>query len=219
MGRRKKYTKEGLLDVFVSYVEEEGFGFSLDSFCTDNKITIHQFKDLLGSVEDAEKEVWRALMVAALATVRADPNFQEFSPKDKLLSIYFTFFENCALNEGFCKESMHFHGKINMLPVLKKLKVPFIDFVKEAFPGAQFPASQYTEKVNEFGGQIQSEGIYAQLLFLLDFWSRDSSVEYEKTDIAIEKAVKALTELIDITPVKSLLDFGKFIWQERFQKH
>lgn len=219
MARRKKYSKDQLLDLFVSYVEQEGLDFTIDTFCTENKITVIQFKDLLGSVEDAEKEVWLALMVAALSTVKSDANYTGFSSRDKLLSVYFTFFENCALNEAFCKESIQHHGKVHMLPVLKKLKIPFIEFVKEAFPHAQLPASQYSDKVNEIGGNIQSEAVYAQLLFLLDFWSRDVSTDFEKTDIAIEKAVKALTELIDITPVKSLLDFGKFIWQERFQKH
>lgn len=218
MGRRKKYTKDQLLDVFVNYVGQEGLDFSIETFCSDNNVSIEKFKELLGSVEDAEKEVWHALMTAALLTVNSDRSFDQFTAKDKLLSVYFTFFENCALNESFCKESIRYRGKINMLSVLKTMKEPFVEFVKDNLTTAQFPASQYSDKVNEIGGSFQSETVYAQLLFLLDFWSRDNSADYDKTDIAIEKAVKALTDLIDITPVKSLIDFGKFVWQERFQK-
>lgn len=219
MARRKKYSKEQLQDVFISYVEEEGLGFSIETFCSENSVSIEQFKELLGSVEEAEKDVWLALMKAALSTVKADQGFGQFTAKEKLLSVYYTFFENCALNESFCEESISFHGKISMLAVLKKMKEPFVQFVKDNLDTPQFPTSQYSDKVNDLGGSFQSETVYAQLLFLLDFWSRDRSADYEKTDIAIEKAVKALTDLIDITPVKSLLDFGKFVWQERFQKN
>jgi len=218
VGRRKKYTKDQLLDVFVRYVEQEGLDFSIETFSSDNKVPIKQCKELLGSIEEAEKEVWHALMTAAISTVTSDKGFAQFTAKDKLLSVYFTFFENCALNEAFCTESIKYRGKINMFSVLKPMKETFVEFVKENLASTQFPASQYSDKVNEIGGSFQSETVYAQLLFLLDFWSRDNSTDFEKTDIAIEKAVKALTDLIDITPVKSLLDFGKFVWQERFQK-
>lgn len=217
MARRKTYTKEHLLDVFMSYAEEEGLGFTLEQFCVDNSLKLDKCKELLTSVEEAEKDIWEALMTAALNTVTTDPQFEQFSTKDKLLSVYFTFFENCGLNEGFCQQSIRYNGKLKMLNVLKKMKAVFTSFTKDYFPNHQFPATQYSEKVNEIGNNIQSESLYGQLLFLIDFWSRDNSVDYEKTDIAIEKAVKALTDLMDITPVKSLLDFGKFIWQERFQ--
>lgn len=218
MPRKKKQNKDQLLDLFISYVEEEGFDFSLEQFSQDNKLDLSQCEELLISVEEAEMDVWEALMIAALDTVKTDAQFAEFSIKDKLLSVYFTFFENCSLNVGFCQQSIRYNGKLKMLQVLKNMKAHFVDFVKEYFPNHQFPASQYSEKVNELGSNIQSETLYGQLLFLLDFWSRDSSADFEKTDIAIEKAVKALTDLIDITPVKSLVDFGKFMWQERFQK-
>lgn len=219
MARKKNHSKEQIIDIFISYVEEEGLDFDLETFCSDNSIKIDQFREHLVSVEEAEKTVWAALMDSALATVTSDKQFDSFTVKDKLLSVYYTFFENCALNSSFCKESIRHHGKLGMIQVLKNMKVPFVEFVKDNFPSKQFPAAQYSEKVNQIGGSVQSEAVYGQLLFLLDFWSRDTSFEFEKTDIAIEKAVKALTDIIDITPIKSLIDFGKFIWQERFQKH
>lgn len=217
VARKKKYTKEQILDLFITYVDEEGLGFDNEAFCLDHSIQISQFRELLLSVEEAEKSVWEELMRAALQTVTSDTQFETFTIKDKLLSVYYTFFENCGLNSGFCKESIKYHGKLGMIPVLKNMKVLFVEFVKDNFPSSKFPVAQYSEKVNQLGGSVQSEAVYGQLLFLLDFWSRDTSIDYEKTDIAIEKAVKALTDLIDITPIKSLIDFGKFIWQERFQ--
>ncbi|MNE93588.1 hypothetical protein D3C87_1812930 [compost metagenome] len=49
----------------------------------------------------------------------------------------------------------------------------------------------------------------------LKFWLEDASPAFEKTDIFIEKSVKATFELMNITPIDSLIDFGKFIFKEK----
>jgi hypothetical protein len=46
----------------------------------------------------------------------------------------------------------------------------------------------------------------------------DSSPSFEKTDIYIEKSVKVTFELIAITPIDSLIDFGKFLFKEKIQQ-
>ena len=43
----------------------------------------------------------------------------------------------------------------------------------------------------------------------------DTSTSFEKTDIFIEKAVNTSFDILNITPLKSLIDFGKFIFKEK----
>jgi hypothetical protein len=43
----------------------------------------------------------------------------------------------------------------------------------------------------------------------------DTSPALEKTDIYIEKSIKATFELMNIAPIDSLIDFGKFIFKEK----
>jgi hypothetical protein len=45
----------------------------------------------------------------------------------------------------------------------------------------------------------------------------DSSSSFEKTDIFIEKSLKTSFDLIDTTPLKSIIDFGKFLYKEKMQ--
>ncbi len=45
----------------------------------------------------------------------------------------------------------------------------------------------------------------------------DSSPSFEKTDMAIEKSVQTVFELFDNTPLDSVIDFGKFLWNEKFK--
>ena len=65
--------------------------------------------------------------------------------------------------------------------------------------------------------KIFSEGAWIQLLFLMRFWIEDRSPGFEKTDIAIEKSVRSVFDLFDNTPLDSIVDFGKFLWEEKIK--
>jgi hypothetical protein len=59
------------------------------------------------------------------------------------------------------------------------------------------------------------EGLWIQTLFILQFWANDDSKEFEKTDAAIEKAVNVAYDLMGKSPLDSMFDFAKFIFQNR----
>jgi hypothetical protein len=71
------------------------------------------------------------------------------------------------------------------------------------------------DKLVEIQEKTMSEMAWFQFLFTLKFWIEDTSLSFEKTDIFIEKSVNTSFDLMDIAPLKSLIDFGKFMWQEK----
>jgi hypothetical protein len=52
-------------------------------------------------------------------------------------------------------------------------------------------------------------------LFILNFWVKDPSQQFEQTDVAIEKAVNTSFDLIGKTPLDTIFDFAKFLFQNR----
>ncbi len=216
MPRAKKKTKEDIIELFMEYVSVHGLDVTMEDLCKAKKIKAEEFILHLDSIAKAEAAVWEELMLAAIRTVNADPQYASFSKRDRLLSLYYTFFENCSLNQPFLEVSIEHHGRLNMLRVLKKLKVHFADFIETIHEQPIIPIGQADDKINQVTNTAVSEAYYTQLLFLLDFWKNDQSADHEKTDVAIEKTVKASMDLIDYTPIKSVIDFGKFIWKERF---
>ena len=76
--------------------------------------------------------------------------------------------------------------------------------ISEALPALQHPP------------KIFSEAAWVQMGFLLKFWMEDSSADFEKTDQAIEKSVQTAFDVFDNTPLSALVDFGKFLWKEKF---
>ncbi len=73
------------------------------------------------------------------------------------------------------------------------------------------------EKFQNFQEKAIQETSWIQFLLTLKFWMDDESPAFEKTDIYIEKSVKATFELMNVAPLDSLIDFGKFIFKEKIQ--
>ena len=71
------------------------------------------------------------------------------------------------------------------------------------------------ERLQNFQEKAFLETSWFQLLLTMKFWLDDASPAFEKTDIYIEKSVKATFELMNIAPIDSLIDFGKFIFKEK----
>ena len=56
---------------------------------------------------------------------------------------------------------------------------------------------------------------YVKLMMILNFWMSDVSPSFEKTDVFIEKSINTSFDLIDIKPLKSIIDLGKFMFHEK----
>ena len=59
------------------------------------------------------------------------------------------------------------------------------------------------------------ESAWFQLLLTIKYWLEDTSPSFERTDIFIEKAVNTSFDLINIKPLKSVLDLGKFLYKDK----
>jgi hypothetical protein len=49
----------------------------------------------------------------------------------------------------------------------------------------------------------------------MKFWLDDTSPSFEKTDIFIEKSVNTSFDVLNIQPLKSVIDLGKFLFKEK----
>jgi hypothetical protein len=103
-------------------------------------------------------------------------------------------------------------NKLRSLSKLSELRKEFMSFYNQ-LEIEKIDLKQ--EKLIEIQEKSMSEMAWFQFLFTLKFWIEDTSIAFEKTDIFIEKSVNTSFDLMDTTPLKSLIDFGKFMWQEK----
>jgi len=135
--------------------------------------------------------------------------------KSKMLSFYFTFFEMLSANRSYVVMSLKEHqNQLKNLMQLSSLRTEFKHYVSGIITDED---RIKFEKLQNFQDKAIQESAWIQFLLTLKFWMDDESPAFEKTDIYIEKSVKLSFELMNIAPLDSLIDFGKFLFKEKTQ--
>lgn len=183
-------------------------------FCQENKIVESDFYAFYGSIDALKQDIWVKFFENVKATIENDENYLTYSNKNKLLTLYFSLFEVLTLNRSYVvfalKEDKNL---LKNLHQLKEFRTHFKNFISEI---ADTQTTEEDFKVNKITKPLYVEGAWVEFLFLMKFWLDDTSKGFEKTDIMIEKAVKATFDVLDTTPIDSLIDLGKFVWKEKF---
>jgi len=185
---------------------------SVFAFCKKNNIEESDFYSFFGSIDGLKKEIWNAFLDNTLNTVLNDEAFSNYSPKNKLLTLYFTFFEVLTLNRSYVLYTLkeNKQGLQNMMQ-LQNVRKTFKEFVQHNVASDELKSKTLARVTKP----LYSEGAWIQFLFILKFWMEDNSKGFEKTDIIIEKSVNTVVDLLDSKPLENIIDLGKFLWSER----
>lgn len=61
--------------------------------------------------------------------------------------------------------------------------------------------------------KLNVEALGMNLAFVMHFWLKDDSADFERTDACIEKSVQLTMDFVGRNAVDKLFDFGKFLIQ------
>ncbi|WP_028890315.1 TetR family transcriptional regulator C-terminal domain-containing protein [Tenacibaculum ovolyticum] len=213
MTEKNNITQDKIVELYMNSVLISGKPSSIYSFAEDNNFEESEFYKHYSSFESLEKSIFAIFAKETIHLLHKTEAYKEYSSKDKLLSFYFTFFELLTANRSYVLfQFKDVKSNFSKLSVLKKLRTEFIHFVS----GISLEKIDFkNDKVNEIQDKTISEGYWIQLLMVLKFWIDDESSNFEKTDVFIEKSVKASFDIQQIAPVKSVIDLAKFLWKEK----
>lgn len=210
----KKITKQQLIDSYMQYVlENEKMPVSIYKFSKENGFTEQDFYTHFGSFDALKSGIWTTFYDMTLNLSQKNKDYEEFSNQEKMLTFFYTFFELLTANRSYVlfalnEEKDKLKALQQLAPLRKKVK---------AF-AAELIEAKNDEQQLKFLKQpavVFSEGAWLQFVFILKFWMDDSSPAFEKTDVVIEKSVRAIFDVFATTPLESVIDFGKFIWKEK----
>ena len=186
---------------------------SVYAFCHANQMDEADFYVHFGSFEGLKQQIWVKFFENATTIIANDVAFLTYSDKDKLLTLFYTLFEVLTLNRSYVIYSLHENkDALKNLKVLKLFRSHFKKFIQTIIESNHLTNLDKLDKVTK---PVFSEGAWIHFLFILKFWMDDVSPSFEKTDIAIEKSVTTVVELLNTKPLENLIDFGKFLWKER----
>lgn len=214
MAKKKEITNQDILGFYIDYfLENNKAPHSVYKFAKQYNFEETVFYVNFSSFEQIEKTFFTSLFQQTMGLLEKSEDFESYDARTKLLSFYFTYFEMLTANRSFTvallKEDKN---KLKSLSKLTELRKHFKQFF-DTLDIEKIDLKQ--EKLIEFQEKTMSEMAWFQFLFTLKFWIEDTSLSFEKTDIFIEKSVNTSFDLMDTTPFKSLIDFGKFMWQEK----
>lgn len=207
-------TKDKIVSMYMNYVlDHSEKPKSVHHFAKMNDFTETEFYSFFGTIESIEKEIFKMFLEKTVELLNKNKEYETYDMKSKMLSFYFTFFEILTANRSYVVLVLKEHNnQLKKLMQLAELRTSFKEYLS-GIVSDDFRIQQ--EKIQKFQEKAFQETSWIQLLLTLKFWLDDSSASFEKTDIYIEKSVKASFELMNIAPLESLIDFGKFIFKEK----
>lgn len=214
MAKNKAITEKELITMFMDYVLENNENpKSVYSFSKEYKFEEAEFYKLFGTFEAIETHIFKAFFDNAIHILEKNNEYQSFDARNKLLSFYYTFFEIITANRSYVVHALK-NNKNNLkgLQVLSVLKQSFSKYIANLDIETLDIKESRLEKIQMKAIQ---ESAWFQFLVTLKFWIDDTSAGFEKTDIFIEKSVNTSFDILNIAPINSVIDFGKFLFKEK----
>lgn len=206
--------KNGILEAYTQeLLKTNEKPKSIYAFCEDIKISEKEFYAFFTNFDQLEESVFTYFFDATVSVLNKSEDYESYDAKTKLLSFYFTFFEQLSANKTLILMLLE-NGKpaLQNLKKLSALRVSFKEYVDQLGIKSIDLPKESLEKLQQ---KSISEMAWLQLMATLKFWIDDTSAGFEKTDVFIEKSVQAGFDFLSLEPLKNIIDFGKFIWQEK----
>ncbi len=137
-----------------------------------------------------------------------DEQYEEFSAREKILSLYFTLFEELQNNRSYY---LFKYAELKEASNGIRDWSLFMDTMKGRIDEILTEAKQ-TEEIKDrpYIGEHYAKGYKLVFIYLFRVWLRDDSDGFSTTDAAIEKSVNLSFDMLGVSPLDSLIDFGKF---------
>ena len=194
MNKKENKDRLFIISSFMDYtLLTENYPKSVYNFCKKNDIQEKTFYKDFGSLDAIKKMIWQSFYENAMSLLEKDKNFDVSSPKEKLLSFYYTFFEVLLLNRSYVLFVFSEEEKIlSKMSNLKTLRILFKGFATELIEEGNINKSSYLQH----SPKIFSEAAWLQLCFLLKFWVEDTSESFEKTEVYFQKHQKLSEQIL-----------------------
>ena len=183
---------------------------------TGDAISLHAFKENFGDVDTLEKEVFHTLFVYTLKMLALESLNQEVDVAERLLSFYYTLFEVFTANRDYI--ALRFQSPLVSLKSLKrldKIKAGVTDFladINQYDPVIPLPGVKMIQE------KAFTEAGWLQFLSVFQFWLKDTSPDYERTDALIEKSLLVGLDVLKLQQAeRHVVDWAKF-WLSKEQE-
>lgn len=205
-----------LTEQYINYVLENGEApKSIYQFAKIAGIEEKVFYDEYSSFEALEKGILEDWLSQAITGVSETEIYAGYTSRERILAVFFGWIEQLKTHRSFVmylSKKKAFKGHQKLSTFLVPLKATFVGSMKEILD-LGISSKEIVER--KYLSDKYVEGVWMNFMFITNFWVDDTSKDFEKTDEAIEKSVNLLFDLMGRSPLDSMLEFGKFLFQNK----
>lgn len=211
----KKDHRKIILENYQHHVLEHGKEpASIFKFAKELKMTEGDFYTWFTSFEAIKSAIWTQIFEETVTQLESQEVYKEYSAREKFLGFLFTWIEVLKNNRSYLLSLYSDKTKsLNSFPAeLKEFRSKFKDFAAEII----LEGKETQEIANRpIISERYDEALWLQVLFVFNYWLKDQSPGFEKTDAAIEKSVNLAFDLMGKSALDSFIDFAKFLYQSK----
>ena len=208
--------KNQIVSEYVKYCLKSGHApANVFLFCETLNLTESEFYNHFSSLEKVEEYVLVSRWETIAANFAADEQFASYSITEKMLTLYFAFIESVReIRSYLLWKYQDWKNPMDQIKGLMGLRSAFQATVSPLLDAASISGEVPDRKVIS---KLNVEALGMNLAFVLHFWLKDDSADFERTDACIEKSVQLTMDFVGRNAVDKLFDLGKFLFQG-FQK-
>ena len=207
-------TKARIKQAYLEYVLRKGTPpASVYKLTRKLNLPEEEFYRSYANFDTIDRELWADFGREARATAEREPVWEQYGSREKLLSFYYTLLEILKRNRSYALQALRrsLHRMPGLTPrVLDDFRQEFEVFVADILR-----EGRRTEEVasRPLLQEQYPRAFWQQMLFVLGFFAKDDTVDFERTDAAVEKAVTLSFDLVGRNTLDSAVDFVRFLVQ------
>lgn len=211
-------TEDQIFQLYGDYILNHGDRpKSIYRFAKENEFEEKDFYDYFSSFEQIEKRMLVNLFDKSVELASEVNDSDEVTSKEKLLNVYFIFFENLTMNRSLVLMILG-NDRLQSVKILNELKDTHKNFIKTLDFSDWEIIKKSKQDIRDIHEKAREEALWLHFVSVMDFWKKDTSPAFEKTDVFIEKTIDTGFELMDNEPLRKLVDLGKFLFKDNFKK-
>lgn len=162
-----------------------------------------------------DRNIWADYGREAREKAALEPVWATYGAREKLLAFYYTLLELLKQNRSYALMSLR--RSLSRMPgtsprVLDDFRQDFETFIMDLLAEGRRTGEVASRPLVMDG---YPRFFYRQALFVLGYFAKDESVNFERTDAAVEKAVTLSFDLVGRNTLDSAVDFVRFLVQKR----
>ncbi|MBC6989119.1 MULTISPECIES: TetR/AcrR family transcriptional regulator [Hymenobacter] len=208
--------KERIKQAYLDYVLRKGHA-PASVFKLTKKLGLPEveFYRYYATFEAIDRDIWADFSRQSRERASKEPVWETYGAREKLLSYYYTLLEILKQNRSYALMSLHRH-----MPRVPGLTPRILDDFRQDFEQFVRELLREGHRTEEVARRPKLEDGYPrafwqQALFVLGYFAKDDSLNFERTDAAVEKAVTLSFDLVGRNSLDSALDLARFLLHRR----